>query len=127
MAVAIHPEITNLDRVLSHVANQRWPHQKAVAIILDARPIVVVVQAALNGEAFAYEVLSVKIGDVNILVPRVETIETAVGVLLKHRKIGRVVLITIVAERPKQTRAQIVIGKNEAAKIRNERLNACAH
>src|SRR3989442_8197560 len=126
MAVAIHPEIADLDRVLTNVANQRGPHEKAIAIILDARPIVVVVQPALNGEAFANEILPVKIGDVNILVPRVEAIETAVCVFFKHREISSIVLITIVAERPKQTRAKIVVGKNEAAKIRNERLNAGA-
>src|SRR5437870_6920190 len=53
----------------------------------------------------------------------IETIQTAVCVLLELREVRSIVLITIIIKRPENSSTQIVIGKNEAPKIRNEWLN----
>ena len=72
------------------------------------------------------KVLTKKIRDVNVLMPRVETIQTAVGVLFEHREVHAIELKAIVVKRSEDARAEIVIGEEEAAKIGNERLNTGA-
>ncbi len=127
MAVAAEPKITNLDRVWPDVANQRRSHQKTVAIKFNAASIVVVMKTSLDRVALANEVLPKDICDVNVLMARVEAIQTAVRVLLEHREVRGVELITVVVERAKHARAEIVVGKNETAKVGNKRLNTGAH
>ncbi len=82
MAVAAKPKITDFDRVGPDVADQRWSHQKTVAIEFDAAAIIVVVKTSLNRVALANEVLSENVGDVNVLMARVEAIQAAVRVFL---------------------------------------------
>ena len=123
MAIAIDADVADPDRVRPHVANQSRPHQKSVAIEFAAAAIVVVERARLNRVTLLEEILPKNIRDVNILLPPIETIQAAVRVFLQLRKISRIELITVVAERSKQSRAQVVVGKNKATKIRHERLN----
>ena len=101
----------------AHVADERGAHQKSVAVVFDAAPVVVVMQARLNRVAFGEEILPKEIGDVNILRALVETVETAVGIFFELMKVGEVELIAIVAERAEDARAKIVIGIDEAAKV----------
>ena len=96
MSVAADAKVTNLDRMRPHVANQSRTHQKSIAIKFDAAPIVVVMKTSLNRVALANEVLAKDVGDVNVLMARVEAIEAAVGVLLQHREVGGVELNAIV-------------------------------
>src|SRR5260370_24772098 len=93
---------------------------------MAAAPIIVEERAGLNRVAFAYDVLRKNIRDVNVLLSSIETIQAAVRVFLKLREVSHVVLITIVVERSEYTRAQVIIGKNKSAEIRDERLNADA-
>src|SRR5438132_5291596 len=109
------------------VSNQRRPHQEPIAIVFDTRAVVVVMQAALNRVALANEVLAKEICDVDVLMPRVKPVQAAVGIFLEHRKERAVVLVAIIAQRSKEARAQIIVGKNEAAKIGNKRLDAGAY
>ena len=57
----------------------------------------------------------------------VKPVQAAVGVFLEHRKEGAVVLVAIIAQRSKEARAQIIVGKNKAAKVGNKRLDAGTH
>src|SRR5689334_9130617 len=123
MTVATETKITNLDRVWPDVANQRRSHQKAVAIEFNAASIVVVVKASLDRVALANEILPEDVGDVNVLMARVEAIEAAVRVLLEHREVRGIELIAVVAESAEYARAEIVVGKNKPAKVGNKRLN----
>ena len=66
-------------------------------------------QTGLNSVALANEVLPEEIGDVDVLMPRIEAIKTAVGILLEQREIAGIVLIAIVAKRAKEPRAEIVV------------------
>src|SRR5215216_604565 len=127
MTITANPQIANLDRVWPEVAYQRRSHQKTVAIEFHAASIVVVMKASLDRVAFANEILPENVCDVNILVARVEAIQTAVRVLLEHREVSGVELIAIVVESAKHARAEIVVGKNKSAKVGNKRLNAGAH
>ena len=126
MAIATDAKITNLDRVWPDIANQRRPHQKTVAIKFDTASIVVVMKTSLNRVALANEVLPEDVCDVNVLMARVETVQTAVRVLLEHREVCGVELIAIVVKRAKHSRAKIVIGKNKTAKVGNKWLDAGA-
>src|SRR6185369_3198191 len=77
MPIAAETEISDFDRVRPHVSDRRGPDQKAIAIKLDAATVVVVMKAALNRVALANEILAKDVGDVHVLVARVEPIQTA--------------------------------------------------
>src|SRR6185436_11388022 len=127
MTITAKPQIPDLDRMRPNIANQRRTNEKPIPIKLDAASIVVVVKTSLNRIALANKILSKDVGDVDVLMPRVETIETAVGVLLQHREICTVELIAIVIKRTEDARAEVVIGKDEPAEIGDKWLNAGAH
>src|SRR5829696_5785418 len=127
MTVAADTEITNLDRMWPDVADRRRPHEKAIAIELNAAPIIVVMKAALNRVCLANKILAKDVGDVNILMARVEAIQAAVGVFLQHRKVRTIELVTIIVKRTKHARAEVVIGENEPAEVGNKRLDTGAH
>src|SRR2546428_9811509 len=59
--------------------------------------------------------------------PGVKPVQAAVGIFLEHREERAVVLVAIIAQRSKEARAQIIVGKNKAAKIGNKRLDAGSH
>src|SRR6266699_2480377 len=111
----------------SNISDQSRANQKTIAVILHAAPVVVVMQTALNCVALADKVLTEHVSDVDILMAGVETVQTAVRVLLQHRKVSGIELNPIVVSRAKETKTKIVIRKNEAAKIGNERLNTSTH
>src|SRR5690242_18020578 len=127
MAVAANAEITDLDRMRSDVANRRGPHEETVAIEFNAASIVVVMKAALDRVALANEILAEDVRDVDVLMTRVETVETAIRVLLQHREVRGIELVTIVIKRAKHARAEIVVGKNETAEVGNKRLDTGTH
>src|ERR1044071_5585941 len=127
MTVTTDSKIANLDLVRPNITNQRGTNQKAISIELDAAPIIVVVKTPLNRVALADEILPKDVGDVDVLMPRVETIETAVGILLQHREVRAVELVAIVIKRTEDARAEVVIGKDEAAKVGDKRLYTGAH
>ena len=112
---------------MADVPNRRRSHQKSVAIKFDAAAIVVVMKTSLDRVALANEVLAKDVGDVNVLMARVEAIQTAIRVLLEHREIRGIELLSIVIESAKHARAEIVVGKNKPAEVGNKRLNAGAH
>src|SRR5690349_22245143 len=111
----------------SDVADRSGPHEEAVAIELNPTPVVVVMKAALDRVALADEILAEDVCDVNVLMARVETVEAAVRVLLQHREICAIELVTIVIKRAKHARAEIVIGKNKTAEVGDKRLNTGTH
>src|SRR5207248_5050926 len=89
--------------------------------------VAVVMQAPLNRIAVAIEVLPKEVCYEDALVPSVKAVQTAVGVLFEHREEGAVVLVAVIAQRPKEARAQIIVGKNKASKIGNKRLDTRPH
>src|SRR5688572_9660184 len=109
MAITADAEITHFDRMWSNIPNQRRPHQKTIAIKFNAPSIVVVVKTSLNRVALANKILAEDIRDINILMPLIETIQTAVGILLEHREVCGVELIAVVIKRAKHSRAKIVV------------------
>src|SRR5689334_23842108 len=96
MTIAAHAQITDFDRVWSNVADQRRPHQKTVAIEFHPTAIVVEVKTALDRVTLAHEILAKDVRDVNVLMPRVEAVQTAVSVFLENRDVSGVELVTIV-------------------------------
>src|SRR5690349_23385274 len=99
------------------VANRSGPHEEAVAIELNPTPVVVVMKAALDRVALADEILAKDVCDVNVLMARVETVEAAVRVLLQHREICAIELVTIVIKRAEHARAEIVIGDRKSTRL----------
>src|SRR5688572_9627849 len=90
--------------------------------------IPVIVIADLDGQSLFESILSVKIGYKDLLVSLVEPVETAAArSLLQHVDIGNIELVSIRGEVAEQTRPEIRIVENKAAKITVERLNAEAH
>src|SRR5687767_7672658 len=84
-------------------------------------------KTSLDRVALANEILPEDVGDVNILMTRVEAVQPAVRVFLEHREVGAVELVPVVVERAKHARAKVVVGKDKPAKVGNERLDACTH
>src|SRR5215468_1533306 len=109
MPVAIDADVSNFDRVRPDIANQSWPHEKTVAVVLNSAPIIVVERACLNCVALPNEVLAKDIRDVHVLRPPVESIQATIRVFLELRKIRSIELITIVVERTKDARSEIVL------------------
>src|SRR5688572_4303343 len=109
------------------VANQCRPDQKPVAIEFNTAAIVVVMKTSLDRVALANEILPEDVGDVNVLMARVEAIQAAVRIFLEHRKVSGVELITIVVKGAKHARAEVVVRENETTKVGYKRLNTGAH
>ena len=101
----------------ARVADERGAHQKTVAVVLDVAPIVVVMQARLNGVAFGQKILAKEVGDVNVLRALVKAIEAAVGIFFELMKVGGVELKLIIVECAENTRAEIIVRLDEAAKV----------
>src|SRR4030095_6442556 len=123
VTISTETNITNFNRVRSNVSDQSRPHQKTISIELNAASVIIEMEAALNRVTLGQEILPKNICDVNVLMASVEAIETAIGVLFEHRKVSGVVLEAIIIKRAKNTRTQVVVGKDKAAKVRHERLN----
>ena len=117
MTITINADVTNFDPMRPHVPDQRGPHQKSIAIEFATGAIVVVKRARLYRVAFPDEILSKNIRNVHVLMSPIKTIEAAVCVFLELREISGIVLVAIVSERTKDSRTQIVVGKDKAAKI----------
>src|SRR6185312_7748821 len=118
MSVTTQSKIGNLDRVRPHVTNLRRPHEEPIPVKLLAGAVIVEMDTALNRVAFANEILPKNIRGIDILAPSIKAIEPAVGVLLQHGKVSRIVLVMIVAKRAENPCSQVVIRKYEAPKIR---------
>src|SRR5678816_249079 len=96
VTIATNTQVSNLDRVWSHIANQSRTNQETIAVKLNSASVIVVMKASLDRVALAYKVLAKNVGDVNVLMSSVEPIESAVSVLLQHRKIGGVELNPVI-------------------------------
>jgi hypothetical protein len=127
MPVAVEADVTDLNAMRPCVADNGGADLKTVAVKLARGAVVVKQKADLRRVAFAQEILPENVADVDVLMARVETVQAAVGVLLQLGKIGGVELILIVGEAAEETRAEVVVGVDEAAKIRDKRLNTGAH
>jgi hypothetical protein len=84
MPITANSEVTNFDRMWSHIAYRRWAYKKAIAIKLNAATIIVVVKTSLDRVTLANEILSENVRDINVLMASVEAIQAAVGILLEH-------------------------------------------
>src|SRR5436305_10822091 len=71
VSIAIHADITDFDRVRSHIANQRGPDEKTIAVEFAAAAIVVVEPAGLNRVTLPDKILPKDIRDANVLMPPV--------------------------------------------------------
>ena len=119
-------EVVSLDIMISHCADRRWPRDETVLVEVTAVIVEVADETELAGVAFPNQVLSKNIGDVNLLVPRVELIQIGKSIFLQHLEGGDVVLPAVVVVVPKNAHAQIGIVENKTAKIADEGLNAGA-
>src|SRR5438270_3654182 len=109
------------------VAYESGAHEKTVAVVLDAAAVVVEKNACLNRVAFGDKILSEYVCDIDVLRSLVEAIQPAVGIFFELMKVCEVELITVVAESAEETRAQVIIRIDKAAKVGDERLYACAN
>jgi len=73
-----------------------WASEKADFVIVRAPAVEVHVETGLGGVAFPEEILAVEIGDEDLLVSGIESIEIGVGVLFPHVEKGEIVLEAIV-------------------------------
>src|SRR5580704_184203 len=69
------------------------------------------------------EVLPVNISDHYLLMAILHGIQPAIGILLKHREIGSVVLIAVGIQGSEDSKARFLVEKNKAPKIAVECLN----
>src|SRR5688500_20297443 len=100
------------------VANQCRPDQKPVAIEFNRAAIVVVMKTSLDRVTLANEILPEDVGDVNVLMARVEAIQTAVCVLLEHREVRTVELDAIVVQGAQDARTAHSGGESRATQKR---------
>ena len=119
--LASHADVDGLD--LTGAGDLDWVDLEIAALAVDVES-----EAGLAGQADEGEILAVEVGvEDPVLARRLEdVVEAAVGVLLQLAKVGQVELVTIVGERAEQSRAEVVVGEDEAAKVRDEGLDADA-
>src|SRR5580658_9133359 len=80
-------------------------------------------KASLDGVSGFKEILPVNIGDHYLLMAILHGIEPTIGILLQHREVGKVVLITVRIKSPKDSEAWLLIEKDKAAKVAIKGLN----
>src|ERR1051325_4100209 len=117
MSVAVDANVSNFDRVGPDIANQSGSHEKSIAVVLNPATIIVVKRTRLNCVALANKILTKQIRNIDVLPAVVESVQSAVRIFLELCKVGSVDLVTIVAELTEDARAQVVVGKDEAAKV----------
>src|SRR5262249_20817202 len=114
------------DAVQRDVADQGRTDEKIVLVKMARRMIVVEMEAEQRGVTVPVRVLSEDVGDVDALIAEVRRVQLAVGIFFELMKGDGVELIAIVRIIAEQAHAEIDIAEDEAAKIRDERLNAAA-
>ena len=73
-----------------------WASEKANFVVTRAPAVEVHVEAGLGGVAFPEKILAVEIGDEDLLVAGIESVEIGIGVLFPHVEKGEIVLEAIV-------------------------------
>src|SRR5262249_47895792 len=122
------PKVVRADGIGLHLsasnyrADGRWPYEEVIIIKSDTWIVFIKVIAYLNRIARLEEILAIEIGDHHLLAPVAERVEAAIGILLHHRKIGRVVLITVRAEVAENASPRLLVEEDESAKIAVEGL-----
>src|SRR5947209_12688408 len=67
------------------------------------------------------------IPDVNLLVPRIERVEAAIGILFKKIKIRQIVVNSVRPQISEQADTRLFLSENKATKITDKRLDACTN
>src|SRR5580692_3205013 len=108
-------------------SHRRGPHEKPVSVVLHARVVLVVVNAKFGRVARLHEILHIKIRDDHLLVPQLETVQAAVGVLFEKIEIGGVVFPAVRVKVSEKAYARLLVDKNKSAKIAGKTLDSRAH
>ena len=112
------------DAFIHHPADGRRTHQEAVLVEMNRRIVAIVVKTELRRVTLGQEILDIHIADIHLLIPRVKSVQIAVGILLEHIKISEVVTDAVVAQVSEETHSWLRIREDESAKIAVELLNA---
>ena len=123
MAVAVKPDVANLDGMLSRTSDKGGTNEKAVPIVMDATAIVVVCSDSLYSVTLRQKILSEEVCNINTLPPEPEFIESAVSILFKLIKIGYVKLRFVIGKTAEKATAEVVVGIQKASEVGIERLD----
>ena len=99
VSVAVHSHVANLYGVRAHITNQRRSNQEPILIKLNTSSIVVVEQASLDCVAFADEVLTKQVGDVDVLMAGVNVLSPLLYPSRALRS-SRVELVALLSNEP---------------------------
>lgn len=104
-----------------------WADEESVVVEMHAGIVTVVMKAELSGVSLREEILNVNVGDINLLMARVEGIQSTIGIFLEQVEPGRVPRNAVRFEIAEQTNAGLFFGEEKSAKVARELLNSSAH
>src|SRR5579872_226533 len=112
--------------IIHYQPNRSRPHQESIVIEVNRGIVAVVMETEFCGVAFEKRVLNVDVSDINLLMARIERIQSAVRVFFQKIKVRQVVIDAVRAQISEQAYSRLLLGENKPAKIANELLDSCA-
>ena len=94
---------------------------------MDVGIVAVVVKAEFGGVALGEEILNVNVGDVDLLMARVESVQSAIGVFLEQVEPGGIPGDAVGVEIAEKADAGLFFGEEESAKVAGELLDSGAN
>src|SRR5207302_9205546 len=108
-------------------ADRRRPGDESVLVVMPAVVVEVANKRELTGVTFPNQILPENIGDIDLLLARIELVQVRISILLAHVERGQIVLPAVVVVVPENPDAEVGVVENETAKIAHERLYRDAH
>ena len=124
MSTARPPQVDDIQFMGGEHTHSIRTDQEAIAVELDRRLVMHIVETKLCGIAEHKQILPVEVGNDNALVSPVKGIQLAVRLFLQHVEEDEVVLKAVIAQITKQACPKVRIVKNKTAKIAHEGLDA---
>src|SRR5712691_11630387 len=104
-------------------ANRRRAGDESVLIVMSAVVVEVADKRELAGVTFPNQVLPKNVGDIDLLLARIELVQVRVSIFLAHVEGREVVLPAVVIVVTKNPETKIGVIENKSAEIAHERLH----
>src|SRR5579872_7307257 len=112
--------------VIHHYANRGRARQEPIVIEVNGGIVSVVMETEFCGVAFEKRILNVDVSDINLLMARIEGVQTAVRVFFQKIKVRQVVIDPVRTQISEKPHSRLLFRENKSAKIAHELLNSCA-
>src|SRR5581483_8057585 len=102
-------EIIRIHIVRFHGADGLGPDEETIAVVVRVAIIKAGKKAKLRGVTMLEKILAINIGGENILIAGVKSVQAGIGVLLPHVERDEIILVSVVVDVAKNSRARVDI------------------